>query len=390
MSSRDPATLLVRTQLDPARLSRPGHGALPARSSSADFPGCTPRTAPRAVRRHRGRTPAPEAAPAALPGVGATGSSPTSTPRRRTGSQPRPRRASSRTARGRAVSSAGRRGQRRRRAAPDRGEALAAESLCSGRAAPRRRFLPSPSPRPARAARRSPPASCAAGCCACCLALPPARCSRPSWTRRRARPRAARRAGAARPRQGARDEAREEAMSFAALGLAVSLRSTCWSPSWCRWRSPSPCRGSSRRSTSRPAAGPRCCCSWRCCPRAPACLAGPCPWLLHEPRGGAESPGPLLLALARSGALLVVGRLRWRLPTPVAPRASSGVEGEGRELSGFPFAATRVAVDRRSRRSAASSGRGCCSRAPFSTRSCPGSSTRWSSTSARTPPPGRI
>jgi Zn-dependent protease with chaperone function len=69
-------------------------------------------------------------------------------------------------------------------------------------------------------------------------------------------------------------------------------------------------------------------------------------WLLHEPRGGAESPGPLLLALAAAGALLVVGRLTLALADACCTaRLVRRWRAEGRELSGFPFAATRVAVD---------------------------------------------
>jgi hypothetical protein len=69
-------------------------------------------------------------------------------------------------------------------------------------------------------------------------------------------------------------------------------------------------------------------------------------WLVHEPRGGAESPGPALLAMATAGVLLVVGRLSaalldaWR-----TARLVKRWRAEGRELSGFPFAATRVSVD---------------------------------------------
>jgi Zn-dependent protease with chaperone function len=68
-------------------------------------------------------------------------------------------------------------------------------------------------------------------------------------------------------------------------------------------------------------------------------------WLVHEPRGGEESAGPVLLALATAGVLLVCGRLlaaafdAWRTACVVrALRAERG------GLEGFPLPATRLCV----------------------------------------------
>ena len=77
---------------------------------------------------------------------------------------------------------------------------------------------------------------------------------------------------------------------------------------------------------------------------AAAFLALPA-WLVHEPRGGGESAGPVLLALAAGGALLVGGRLlaaardAWR-----TARLVRRWRAEGRELLGFPLPATRLSV----------------------------------------------
>lgn len=68
-------------------------------------------------------------------------------------------------------------------------------------------------------------------------------------------------------------------------------------------------------------------------------------WLIHEPRGAGEGAGPVLLALAAGGSLLVAGRLlgaavdAWR-----TARLVRRWRARGRELDGFPFPATRVAV----------------------------------------------
>jgi Zn-dependent protease with chaperone function len=66
-------------------------------------------------------------------------------------------------------------------------------------------------------------------------------------------------------------------------------------------------------------------------------------WLRHEPRGTGEEAGPVLLALALAGAVLVVGRLgsalrdQWQ-----TSRLVRRWTAEGRALSGLPFEATRM------------------------------------------------
>lgn len=65
-------------------------------------------------------------------------------------------------------------------------------------------------------------------------------------------------------------------------------------------------------------------------------------WIVHEPRGGGESPGPVLVGLAGAGALLVLGRAgavlldQWRTLRLVR-RWSAG----GRPLPGLALPATR-------------------------------------------------
>jgi Zn-dependent protease with chaperone function len=69
-------------------------------------------------------------------------------------------------------------------------------------------------------------------------------------------------------------------------------------------------------------------------------------WLLYEPRGLAERPGPLLILLAASGAALVALRLgialrdQWR-----TARLVGRWTRESRELHGLPLTATRIAHD---------------------------------------------
>lgn len=66
-------------------------------------------------------------------------------------------------------------------------------------------------------------------------------------------------------------------------------------------------------------------------------------WILHEPRGGAEPAGPVLLALAALGIVLLVGRPAaaaleaWR-----TARLVRRWRAEGREMPGLPLPATRV------------------------------------------------
>jgi Zn-dependent protease with chaperone function len=69
-------------------------------------------------------------------------------------------------------------------------------------------------------------------------------------------------------------------------------------------------------------------------------------WLVYEPHGRAESPGPVLLWLGVLGALLVFGRLSAAL---VDHRRTARLvrrwQAAGRELRGLPLPATRVDVD---------------------------------------------
>lgn len=66
-------------------------------------------------------------------------------------------------------------------------------------------------------------------------------------------------------------------------------------------------------------------------------------WVLHEPRGGGESAGPVLLALAALGILLLAGRPgaaaleAWR-----TARLVRRWRADGHELPGLPLPATRV------------------------------------------------
>jgi Zn-dependent protease with chaperone function len=65
-------------------------------------------------------------------------------------------------------------------------------------------------------------------------------------------------------------------------------------------------------------------------------------WLVHEPRGGGESAGPVLAALAAGGAVLVLGRAgaallgQWR-----TLRLARRWAARGRPLPGLPLPATR-------------------------------------------------
>jgi Zn-dependent protease with chaperone function len=78
---------------------------------------------------------------------------------------------------------------------------------------------------------------------------------------------------------------------------------------------------------------------------AAAFLALPA-WLLFEPRGAAERAGPVLLVLAAGGVLLVAGRLAAAtLDTWRTARLVRRWRAEGRELEGFPFATTRLALE---------------------------------------------
>ena len=67
-------------------------------------------------------------------------------------------------------------------------------------------------------------------------------------------------------------------------------------------------------------------------------------WLVHEPRGNGETPGPVLVALAAAGAALVLvrtgGALRDQWRTSCLVRRWSAA---GRPLAGLPLPATRFA-----------------------------------------------
>ena len=66
-------------------------------------------------------------------------------------------------------------------------------------------------------------------------------------------------------------------------------------------------------------------------------------WLAHEPRGRAESAGPVLLALAALGVALVVGRLLAALVEAArTARLVRRWRATGRDLAGLKLAATRV------------------------------------------------
>jgi Zn-dependent protease with chaperone function len=135
-------------------------------------------------------------------------------------------------------------------------------------------------------------------------------------------------------------------MSFAGLGLALCLAvhllvSSALSllvPVVLRWVEARPARAPSRRASALlllgllPALGGL---------AAALGLALPA-WLAHEPRGRAESAGPVLVGLAAAGAALVLGRLgRALLDLSRTRRLARVWSAAGRPLEGLALPATR-------------------------------------------------